>query len=133
METCGWLRVVACRGWDEREFHRTVTIVGKRSPLSTRRFTKTFIFRGDDQVLGVVEVEGCARRDDCGGAVFGDDGGSGVFLAGAEFFSPVNLRFLFFAFEYDRGFGRREPAELYSEGTDGGGCPHMAQLCYMVR
>ena len=53
----------------------------------------------NDQVSDEVEVEALAGRDDCGGAVFGDDGGAGIFFAESEFVAGVDFRFLFFAFE----------------------------------
>ena len=37
---------------------------------------------GDHQISGVVEMEALVSGDHCRGAVFGDDGGTGVFLAG---------------------------------------------------
>ena len=44
-------------------------------------------------------MEASAGRDDCGGAVLGDDGGSGVFLALVKFGARVDFRFSFLAFE----------------------------------
>jgi hypothetical protein len=58
----------------------------------------TFLDR-DYQVAGFIDVELFPGRDDCRGAVFGDEGGAGVFLIGLEFFSLVNLRLLFLGFE----------------------------------
>ena len=46
-----------------------------------------------NQVAGAVEVETFSWRDDGRGAVFGDDGGAGVFLAGLKIVAGVDLRF----------------------------------------
>ena len=48
--------------------------------------------RGDQQVPCVVEVKVFAGWDDGSGTVFGDDGGAGIFLAGAEVVAGVKLR-----------------------------------------
>jgi hypothetical protein len=44
-------------------------------------------------------VESFSGRDDGGGAVFGDDGGTGVFSRGLEVVSIIDLRGEFLAFE----------------------------------
>jgi len=43
----------------------------------------------DDQTSRAIQVEVFVGRDDCGGAVFGDDGGAGVFLAWLQGFAGV--------------------------------------------
>ena len=53
----------------------------------------------NNQVGGAVEIEISLGWDDGGGAVFGDDGGAGIFFAELEFVAGVDFRFLFFAFE----------------------------------
>lgn len=53
----------------------------------------------DHQISSVVEVELFLWRDDGGGAVFGDDGGAGVFSRGLEVVSGVDLRGEFLAIE----------------------------------
>jgi hypothetical protein len=53
----------------------------------------------NNQVGGAVEAETFAGWNECGGAVFGDDGGAGVSLAGAEFVSRVEVGFEFLALE----------------------------------
>ena len=80
----------------------------------------------------MVQVEAFAGWDDCGGTVFGDDGGAGIVLAGAEGFAGVDCRFLLLAFEEDWDFGRGEPAERCSAWTGEGARPHMIHLALMV-
>ena len=45
-------------------------------------------------------------RNDCGCAVFGDNGGAAILLAGAEVFAGVDDRFCFLAVELDGGIER---------------------------
>ena len=87
---------------------------------------------GDDKVVCSVDAEVFSGWDDGGGAVFGDDSGAGVVLAGAEGVSGVDFRFLFLAFEEDREFERGEPAERCSAWTAEGGRPHMIFFHHMV-
>ncbi len=73
-------------------------------------------------------MEAFFRRDDGGGAVFGDDGGTLAFFAGLQLLSRVELRFLFSAVEEDWGFGCGKPAEPCSVRTADGSRPHMLSL-----
>src|SRR5580765_2581917 len=79
-----------------------------------------------------VQVEAFAGWDDCGGAVFSDDGGAGIVLAGAEVFAGVDCRFLLLAFAEDWDFGRGEPAERCSAWTGEGARPHMVHLPLII-
>ena len=54
---------------------------------------------GSCQVSRSIQVEALAGRDHGRGAVFGDDGGAGVFSAGVELVSGVELRGEFLAVE----------------------------------
>lgn len=47
----------------------------------------------------MVEVKALSGRDDCGGAVFGDDGGARIVLAGFEGFAGVDCCREFLAVE----------------------------------
>ena len=69
--------------------------------------------------------EFCSWWDDCGGAVFGDDGGAWILLAGAEIVAGVDFRISFLVFEQDWGFERGRPAELCSAWTDECARPYM--------
>ena len=57
-------------------------------------------------------MEAAVGRDDRGGAVFGDDGGPGVFMCGSEGLSFVEFREEFLAVEQDRDVVVRDRAEL---------------------
>src|SRR5229473_394653 len=81
----------------------------------------------NNEVGGTVEVETGAGRDDRGGAVFGDDGGAGVFSAAAEVVSGVDLRFEFLAVEQDWSFERGRPAGRCSAWTGEGARPYMGR------
>ena len=54
-------------------------------------------------------MEALPGRDDSSRAVFGDDGGAGIFFAGVKAVAGVDFRFQFLAAEQDWGFecGRR--------------------------
>ena len=70
--------------------------------------------------------------DDCGGAVFSDDGGAWIVLARAEVFAGVDCRFLHLAFELDCDFGRGKLVEPCSAWTGEGARPHWVHLPLMV-
>src|SRR5579863_446412 len=83
----------------------------------------------NNQVGGAIEVEALAGRDDRGRAVFRDDGGAGIVSAGAEVVSVVNLRGVTLFVELHLASWTRNPAELCSARTAGGGRPHTNLSC----
>ena len=85
---------------------------------------------GDYYVAGFIDDESGAGRDDCGGAVFGDDGGAGITLAGTKFVAGVDSCLLFLAVELDWGLEREKPTELCSAWADEGVRPYTS-LPYM--
>ena len=76
----------------------------------------------------MVEVHGLARRDHRGGAVFGNDGGAGVFLVGLELVASIELRGKILAVEMDWASWSENLAELRSPWTAEGGRPHMFRI-----
>ena len=70
-----------------------------------------------------------AGRDDGGGAVFGDDGGAGIFLAGLQVVARIDLRVRVSCRRIGLGFWAEEiDAELCSAWTAGRGRPYMLPL-----
>src|SRR5882724_11517994 len=65
----------------------------------------------DYEICGGVEVEALTRRNDCRGAVFGDDGGAGVFLSWLQGVAGVELRGEVFAIELHLDSWLGKPAE----------------------
>src|SRR6202023_1321653 len=82
----------------------------------------------NNQVGRRVYMETIAGWNDCGRAVFGDDGWARVFLAGLQGVARADYCPEFFTVEEDRRFGYERRAELCSAGTAEGGRPHLDQL-----
>ena len=84
-------------------------------------------FEDDHQVPDSVEVEAFAGRDDCSGAVFGDDGGAGTGFAGFQRVARADCGCVFPGVEPDWGVGRGGRAELCSAWTGKSARPHMSK------
>src|SRR6266446_7297788 len=85
----------------------------------------------NNQVSRRVYMETIAGWNDCGRAVFGDDGWARIFLAGLQGVARADCCPEFFAVEEDRRFGCERRAEVCSAWTAVGGRPHMDHLVHM--
>src|SRR5580698_1977051 len=65
----------------------------------------------DDDVPRPVHLKTRAWWNDGGSAVFGDDGGAGIFFARAELVAGIDFGFEFLGVEEDCGVGRGNSAE----------------------
>ena len=85
----------------------------------------------NNQVVRMVYMKTIARWNDCGRAIFGDDGWARISLAGLQGVARADYCPEFFTVEEDRRFGYERRAELCSAGTAEGGRPHMDHLVHM--
>src|SRR5580698_11178368 len=65
----------------------------------------------DDEVPRPVRLKTRGWWNDGGSAVFGDDGGAGIFFARAELVAGIDFGFEFLGVEEDCGVGRGNSAE----------------------
>src|SRR5882762_525690 len=84
----------------------------------------------NNQVVRMVYMKTIARWNDCGRAVFGDDGWARISLAGLQGVARADCCPEFFTLEEDRRLGCERRAELCSAWTAEGCSPPMDHLVH---